>query len=251
MNQGSLYTHIENHIATMEFFHPASNALPQSLLERLAEAFKTLSTNEEVHVIVLKSEKERAFCAGAYFDELLNIQTKEEGKTFFMGFANVINAMRKCPQPIIGRVQGKVVGGGVGLVAACDYCLATEEASVKLSELSIGIGPFVIAPAVERKIGLAGLNALLFNPESWKNAYWAEKKGLYMSVFETIEEMDKELSILTSKLASYSREALIASKKIGWEGTEHWDDLLQERAGITGSLVLSDFVKKKLNRVKN
>ncbi len=221
MNQGSLYTHIENHIATVEFFHPASNALPQSLLERLAEAFKVLATNEEVHIIVLKSEKERAFCAGAYFDELLNIKTKEEGKTFFMGFVNVINAMRKCPQPIIGRVQGKVVGGGVGLVATCDYCIATEDASVKLSELSIGIGPF---------------------------AYWAKEKGLYMSVFETIEEMDKELSILTSKLASYSREALVASKKMSWQGTEHWDNLLQERAGITGELVLSDFVKKKLSR---
>ncbi|MBS9767473.1 MAG: enoyl-CoA hydratase/isomerase family protein [Flavobacteriaceae bacterium] len=251
MNQGSLYTHIENHIATVEFFHPASNALPQSLLERLAEAFKELATDEEVHIIVLKSEKERAFCAGAYFDELLNIKTKEEGKTFFMGFANVINAMRKCPQPIIGRMQGKVVGGGVGLVATCDYCIATEDASVKLSELSIGIGPFVIAPAVERKIGLAGLNALLFNPENWKNAYWAKEKGLYMSVFETIEEMDKELSILTSKLASYSREALVASKKMSWQGTEHWDNLLQERAGITGELVLSDFVKKKLGRVRS
>lgn len=250
MNQGSIYTHINNGMATVEFFHPASNSLPKQLLQRFAETFDALAKNKEVKIILLKSEKDKTFCAGAFFDELLTIKNLEEGTSFFSGFANVINAMRKCPQPIIGRVQGKVVGGGLGLVAACDYCFATENASIKLSELSIGIGPFVIAPVVERKIGNSALNTLVFAPENWQNAYWAKEKGLYMHVFENSDEMDIELDNFTSKLVGYNPEALSEIKKMNWEGTKHWDSLLQERAAITGKLVLSDFTKQKLLKFK-
>ena len=171
MSNGSLYTHIQNNIATVQFYHPASNSFPSELLERLATAFNELSLNNEVRVIILKSEKDKAFCAGASFDELVSITNFEEGKQFFLGFANVINAMRKCSKLIIGRIQGKAVGGGVGLAAACDYCFATEQAAIKLSEFTIGIGPFVIAPAVERKIGVAALSELTLDATSWQNAY--------------------------------------------------------------------------------
>ncbi|MBE0424418.1 MAG: enoyl-CoA hydratase/isomerase family protein, partial [Lutibacter sp.] len=156
MENGSLYTHIQNKIAVVEFFHPAGNSLPGELLARLADVFNELSSNNAVNVIILKSEKETTFCAGASFDELSAITTVDDGNKFFLGFANVINTMRKCSKLIIGRVQGKAVGGGVGLAAACDYCFATEQASIKLSEFTIGIGPFVIAPAVARKMGVAG-----------------------------------------------------------------------------------------------
>lgn len=248
MNKGSVYTKIENHIATVEFFHPASNSLPKILLERLASTFTELGKNKDVYVIVLKSEKERAFCAGAFFNELTEISNIEEGTAFFLGFANVINAMKNCPQPIIGRIQGKVVGGGVGLVAACDYCFATENASIKLSELSIGIGPFVIEPVVKFKIGTSAFNALVFNAEKWQNAYWAKEKGLYMHVFETSKEMDEELGFFVSKMAKYNPESLYAVKKINWEVTAHWNQLLKERATITGKLVLSEFTKEKLSK---
>ncbi len=180
---GSLYTHIENKIATVEFGHPASNSFPSELLTRLANEFDKLSNNDEVAIIVLKSEGDRAFCAGASFDELVAIDNLEDGKQFFSGFANVINAMRRCTKLIVGRVQGKTVGGGVGLAAACDYVLATEHASIKLSEFTIGIGPFVIAPAVERKIQVSGLAELTLDATSWKNAYWAKEKGLYATCF--------------------------------------------------------------------
>jgi len=250
MSNGSLYTHIQNNIATIEFFHEASNSFPSELLERLANAFNKLSVDNDVHVIILKSEKEKAFCAGASFDELVAISNFEEGKQFFLGFANVLNAMRKCSKLIIGRVQGKVVGGGVGLAAACDYCMATEQAAIKLSELTIGIGPFVIAPAVERKIGIAALNELTIDATSWQNAYWAKGKGLYAKVFETISELDKEVEYLALKLASYNPEALKEMKKVLWEGTENWDILLDKRAEISGKLVLSDFTKKALQKFK-
>lgn len=248
---GSLYTHIENKIATVEFGHPASNSFPSVLLERLANEFDKLSINDEVSVIVLKSEGERAFCAGASFDELVSIDNLEEGKAFFSGFANVINAMRRCSKLIIGRVQGKTVGGGVGLAAACDYVLATEHASIKLSEFTIGIGPFVIAPAVERKISVSGLAELTLDATSWKNAYWAKEKGLYARVFETQNELDKEVDILSEKLASYNPEALAKMKKALWKGTEHWEELLIERAETSGKLVLSDFTKKALEKFKS
>lgn len=247
---GSLYTSIAQGIATIEFGHPASNSFPGVLLDRLTAALQELSANSEVSVIVLKSEGTRAFCAGAAFDELTAVSNLEEGKQFFSGFANVINAMRNCNLLIVGVAQGKAVGGGVGLLAACDYVFATEAAAIKLSELAIGIGPFVIAPAVERKIGVAGLAALSLAPTQWKNAYWAQEKGLYTEVFKTHEALEKALQLFTENLASYNPEALSAFKKTLWENTSHWADLLAERAAISGALVLSDFTKKALKKFK-
>ena len=250
MSNGSLYTHIQNNIATIEFGHPASNSFPSELLSRLTSVFNELSNNNDVHVIVLKSEQEKAFCAGASFNELVKISTFEEGKQFFLGFANVINAMRTCSKIIIGRVQGKAVGGGVGLAAACDYCLATEQASIKLSEFTIGIGPFVIEPVVRRKIGLAALSELTINATSWQSAYWAKEKGLYSKVFDTIKEMDLEVENLANNLSKYNSEALKEMKKAFWEGTDNWINLLEEKAEISGRLVLSDFTKKALQKFK-
>lgn len=245
---GSLYTNIQNKVATVEFGHPASNSFPLELLKRLTDEFNKLSNDPAVQVIVLKSEESKVFCAGASFDELSAISTPGEGKEFFMGFANVINAMRKCSKLVIGRVQGKAVGGGVGLAAACDYALATESASVKLSEFTVGLGPFVIAPAVERRVGVSALADLTLNAHEWKNAYWAKEKGLYAKVFDSIKELDKEVEILTDKLVTYNPDALKEMKKVFWEGTEHWDQLLTQRAEISGKLVLSEFTKNALKK---
>jgi methylglutaconyl-CoA hydratase len=247
---GSLYTNIVNKIATVEFGHPASNSFPSELLERLEKEFHKLSDTDEVNLIILKSEGDRAFCAGASFDELLEISNMQQGKLFFSGFANVINAMRTCKKLIVGRIHGKTVGGGVGLAAACDYCLATEQAAIKLSELSIGIGPFVIAPAVERKMGIGALAELTLAAHEWKNAYWAKEKGLYARVFEDIKDLDKEVEIFSEKLASYNPEALYEMKKTLWKGTEDWDQLLPEQAAISGELVLSEFTKNALTKFK-
>ncbi len=247
---GSLYVAIQEGIATVEFGHPASNSFPSELLARLADAFHELSANTTVRVIILKSEGDKAFCAGASFDELLQITNLQEGTAFFSGFANVINAMRQCVHPIIGRIHGKTVGGGVGLAAACDYCLATEAAAIKLSELAIGIGPFVIEPAVSRKIGTSAFEALAWNTSQWKNAYWAKERGLYASVFETISELDKELDFFAHQLAGYNPAALQQMKTITWKGTAHWAELLPERAAISGELVLSEFTKAAIAKFK-
>lgn len=247
---GSLYTQIENKIATIEFSHPASNSFPSELLQRLTDELDKISANKEVSVIILKSGGEKAFCAGASFDELLQIDDLEKGEKFFSGFANVINAMRKCSQLIIGRIQGKAVGGGVGLAAACDYAFATEAASIKLSELTIGIGPFVIAPAVERKMGIAALAELTIAGHEWQNAYWAKEKGLYAKVYETVADLDKEVDFLAQKLAHYNPDALSDMKRVLWENTSNWDALLYERAAISGTLVLSEFTKNALSQFK-
>ena len=247
---GSLYTNIQNNIATIEFGHPASNSFPSELLERLSKELKVVGGNDEVAVIILKSEGEKAFCAGASFDELVAISNLKDGKDFFSGFANVLNAMRTCGKLIIGRIQGKTVGGGVGLAAACDYVLATESAAIKLSEFTIGIGPFVIEPAVTRKIGVSGTAELTLDATSWKNAYWAKEKGLYAKVFETQKELDEAVEILAIKLASYNPIALTEMKKTLWTGTDHWSLLLAERAAVSGELVLSDFTKEALKKFK-
>jgi methylglutaconyl-CoA hydratase len=247
---GSLYTKIENQIATIEFGHPASNSFTSDLLDRLTAELDSLSDNDTVSVILLKSEGKKAFCAGASFDELMQVSNLQEGVVFFSGFANVINAMRRCKKVIIGRIQGKAVGGGVGLISACDYAFALEAASVKLSELSIGIAPLVIAPAVERKIGTAAISELSLAATEWKTAYWAQEKGLYAKVLDNLEDLDKEVDYFTHKLSTYNPAALLAWKKALWNNTEHWDTLLTERAKITGSLVLSEFTKKALEKFK-
>jgi len=247
---GSLYTKMDNKIATVEFGHPASNSFPGELLQRLTDELNLLSKNPDINLIILRSEGDGAFCAGASFDELLAVSDLKEGAVFFSGFANVINAMRNCSKLIVGRIHGKAVGGGVGLAAACDYALATESSAIKLSEFTIGIGPFVIAPAVERKMGVAALAEMTLAAHEWKNAYWAQEKGLYAKVFTDVKELDKELDIFTQKLAGYNPEALDDMKKVLWEGTDNWDKLLTERAKISGRLVLSDFTKNALGQFK-
>jgi methylglutaconyl-CoA hydratase len=251
VDQGHVnFTIDANGIGTIEFGHPLSNSLPGKILQKLADTVTELGQNEEVKVIILRSSGDKAFCAGASFDELISIKDLETGKAFFSGFAKVINACRKAPKFIIGRVHGKAVGGGVGLASAVDYCFATENADVKLSELAVGIGPFVVGPAVERKIGLSAMSELSINATEWRNAEWARKKGLYVDTFETEEEMDHEINKLADRLAGSSPEAMSELKKVFWKGTENWDELLIERAGISGRLVLSDFTINAINSFK-
>ncbi len=248
--QGHITLEHKEGISTVTFFHPAHNSLPGRLLERLSEAITEAGRHPDTRVVVLRSEGERTFCAGASFDELAAIDTLEKGKAFFLGFANVINAMRKCPKPVVGRVQGKAVGGGVGLAAATDYCMASKWASIRLSELAVGIGPFVVGPAVERKIGLSAFSQLTLDPAEWQTAQWAREKGLFNEVFDTVEQLDAYLADFTARLASYNPEAMRELKRIFWEGTEHWDQLLDERAAISGRLVLSDFAKRAIEAFK-
>ena len=241
---------VANGIGTIVFFHPNRNAMPSSILSKLAETIRLAGKDAAVKVIVLKSGGDRTFCAGASFNEVIAIENETMGKAFFSGFANVINAMRKCPKIIIGRIQGKAVGGGVGLAAATDYCLATQFASIRLSELSIGIGPFVIEPAVSRKIGKTAMSQMTIDAETFFSWEFAKDKGLYADVFETVEALDEAVAVLAEKLASYNPEALFEMKKIMWEGTTHWDTLLLERAAISGKLVLSAFTKRTLERFR-
>ncbi len=250
MTEGQISTQVENGIGSIEFYHPAGNSLPGTLLHELASSVEAMDNEASVRVIVLRSRGERAFCAGASFDELLAVEDMDGGKRFFSGFAKVINAMRRSSKLIIGRVQGKTVGGGVGLASAVDYCLATEAASVKLSELAIGIGPFVVGPAVERKIGLSAMSQLAIDASSWYPAQWAREKGLFTHVFEDIESMDAACAALAEKLAGSNPEAMAHLKRIFWAGTEHWDELLTERAAISGELVLSDFTRNAIASFK-
>ncbi|AOC95047.1 putative polyketide biosynthesis enoyl-CoA hydratase PksH [Flavobacterium anhuiense] len=246
---GSLETSFQNTIAIVQFGHPASNSFPRTLLDALTAEINSLSRNEDVSVIILKSEGNKAFCSGASFDELLKVENEEQGVEFFSGFAHLLNAMRNCNKIIIGRVQGKAVGGGVGIISACDYVFATPQSDIKLSELAIGIGPFVIEPAVSRKIGKTAMTQMTLAAHEWKSADWAFQKGLYSNISDS-ENLDKDVENFAKRLSSYNPEALYEMKKIIWEGTEQWESLLFERVAITGKLVLSDFTKNALLQFK-
>lgn len=248
--QGRITTAVTGGVARIRFYHPAHNSMPGQLLAQLTHAVEHAGADENIRVLVLESEGDRTFCAGASFDELAAIQDFDTGKRFFMGFANVINAMRKCPKFIIGRVQGKAIGGGVGLACATDYCVGTEAASVKLSELAVGIGPFVVGPAVERKVGKAAFTQLAIDAASWQSAGWAREKGLYNEVFSTIGEMDDHIEQLCARLVASSPEAMRRLKAVFWEDASHWDKLLDERAAVSGQLVLSDYAKSAIQAFK-
>lgn len=240
---GQVKVEREHGITTIEFFHPQSNSLPGKILEKIGNVIHAEGLSPDTKVIILRSGGERAFCAGASFDELASISSEEQGRHFFNGFAHVINAIRTCPRFVIARVQGKCVGGGVGIAAAADYTIAVEGADVKLSELSLGIGPFVVGPAVERKIGTSAFAQLSIDAGMWRPADWARKKGLYAELHPDVGGMDDSIARLSNSLSHYSLEAMKELKKILWKGTEHWDQLLYERAAISGKLVLSDFTK--------
>ena len=247
ISEGYVKVETHNGVTSIEFFHPKSNSLPRKILEDLATEIHAAGGDMDTRVILLKSAGDKAFCAGASFEELVNVKTEREGFDFFTGFADLINAMRKCPKFIIVRVHGKCVGGGVGIAAAADYCIACEQAEIKLSELAIGIGPFVVGPAVERKIGLSAFTQLAIDAGMWRNADWAKRKGLFAEVHENIENMDESISRLANVLAHSGTAAMAEMKKMFWRGTEDWDHLLTERASISGKLVMSEFCKNALH----
>ncbi len=236
-----------NGLLKIEFFHPAHNSLPGDILQKIKEAIDEAGQDESVKLIELRSGGARTFCAGASFDELVAIEDEQRGKAFFMGFASVINAIRKCPKLVIGRIQGKAVGGGVGLASAVDYCVATKYASIRLSELAVGIGPFVIGPAVQRKVGLSGFSHMAVSPNDWQTAEWAKQHGMYFRVFDSTEEMDAYIDHFSKELISMNPLALKGLKKVFWEGTDHWDQLLEERAEMSGQLVLSSYSKQAIS----
>lgn len=243
-------TNKEQGVGIVEFFHPASNSLPGAVLQQIADSITAFGEDNEVKVILLRSGGDRAFCAGASFDELVAINDADSGLAFFTGFSKVINAIRTVPKFVVARVQGKVVGGGVGIAAAADYTLATKHAAIKLSELAVGIGPFVVGPAVERKMGFAAFSQLTIDAKSFRDAQWAYERGLYAGIYDNAEEMDQAINTLLEDLKSSNPDAMKELKAIFWKGTEDWDQLLVERAGISGTLVLSDFTRNAINKFK-
>lgn len=250
MEQGFVDLSKSGGIARITFFHPQSNSMPGKLLNDLAQVITNAGNDASVKVILLQSKGDKAFCAGASFDELIAIKNIETGTVFFSGFAKVINAIRKAPKFVVARVQGKAVGGGVGIASAADFCFGVKAASVKLSELAVGIGPFVVGPAVERKIGKAAFSALSINATEWHGADWAFRCGLFSELHETVENMDHAIEALLSKLENSSPDAMKELKSVFWEGCENWDQLLAARAAISGRLVLSDFTVNAISAFK-
>jgi methylglutaconyl-CoA hydratase len=247
LEAGSVESAVRDGVATVRFAHPKSNSLPGALLGKLADAISGAGRDAAARVIVLRSEGEGAFCAGASFDEFKTIESAEQGRRFFSGFATVVLAMIRAPKFVVTRVQGKTAGGGIGIIAASDYCLAAGAASLRLSELALGIGPFVVGPVIERKVGLAAFSALAVDAD-WRTSSWARERGLYAEVLPGIPELDARVDQLATRLAGYNPEAMRRMKEIFWQGTDHWETLLAARAGISGELVLSDFTRKAITR---
>jgi len=242
-SNGYVTSHTEHGITTIEFFHPQGNSLPGKLLSALAQEIHYAGTHD-AKVVILRSGGNGAFCGGASFDELIAVKNEKEGMEFFLGFANVINAMRNCNKFIIGRIHGKCVGGGVGIAAAVDYAIAVKESEVRLSELSLGIGPFVVGPAIERKIGTSGFSQLSIDATLWRNADWAKHKGLFAEVHQSVQNMDEAVYRLAESLAHSNAEAIAEMKKMFWHGTENWDSLLKRKSGDKWPVNLKRFYQK-------
>lgn len=237
-------------VATITFSHPKSNSMPGVTLAELAKVIAAAGANPEVRVVVLQSAGEGAFCAGASFAELQALTGPEAGKAFFMGFANVIMAMIRCPRLIVTRVHGKAVGGGVGIVAASDYAIASEGASIRLSELAVGLGPFIIGPCIEKKIGMGAFSAMAIDAD-WRNAQWAAVHGLYAEVHADTAALDAAITKRVAALNASNPEAMVQLKQVMWSGTEGWPELLAARAGMSGLLAMSDFTARVVGRSRS
>ena len=212
-------------------------------------AVTAAGADQSARVIVLQSGGTGPFCAGASFDELTAIASPEQGQEFFSGFARVILAMIRAPKFVISRVHGKAAGGAVGLIAASDFSMAVTKASAKLSELAVGIGPFVVGPVIEKKIGLAAFGAMTVDAD-WRDAAWGERHGLYAKLFNEVTAMDDAVTALATTLAASNPEAMAMLKRVFWAGTEQWDTLLAERAAMSGTLVLSEFTRNAIGAFK-
>ncbi|NND31304.1 MAG: enoyl-CoA hydratase/isomerase family protein [Saprospiraceae bacterium] len=248
-HQGTVECLVRDQVSWITFSHPKHNSMSSAQLQRLSNVLLEEGSSSQSKVIVLQSAGDRTFCAGANFDELLAIRTMEEAIQFFQGFAQLILAIAGCEKLVIGRVQGKAVGGGVGVLAAMDYCMATQWASVRLSELSIGIGPYVIEPAILRKIGRASFTKLALNPQEWQTADWAREEGLYQDVFEDNRKLDIYLKKYLQTMTSYSYEALKGMKQMLWQGAEDWSGLLSERAKTSARLLMQEETRELLYSV--
>ena len=247
--EGSVESLVADGVATVEFSHPKGNSLPAAILARLAEQIAEMGRRDDVRVIALRSTREGPFCAGASFDELAAISDDASGKEFFLGFARVILAMVRCPKPIVTRVQGKVAGGGIGIVAASDYVIATDHSLLRLSELAIGIGPFVVGPVILRKLGPGAFSAMALDAE-WRAAEWGLEMGLYSQVHDSIAGLNSAFDGFVLTLAKANPEATALIKATLWAGTEDWEKLLDDRAALSGRLVRSDFTRRAIEAFK-
>lgn len=245
LEAGRVHAEVKEGVGMVRFGHPKGNSLPAALLTGLAEAIETMGRDPAARVIVLTSEGSGPFCGGASFEEFKAVKDAASGAKFFSGFARVIVAMIRAPKFVVTRVQGKTAGGGVGLVAASDYALAVPGAALKLSELAVGIGPFVVGPVIERKIGLAAFSAMAVDAE-WRSAEWALQQGLYAEVLESETALDQRVRAFAARQAGYNPDAVRRLKETFWAGTESWDALLAARAEISGALVLSEYTRRAM-----
>lgn len=246
---GDVTVTVSDGIGTIHFGHPKGNSLPGALLRRLAEAITWVGRDPAARVIVLRSDGAGPFCAGASFDELIEIQDERAGEEFFSGFARVILAMIRAPKFVLVRVHGKTAGGGVGIAAAGDYTFAVRGASAKLSELAVGIGPFVVGPVIERRIGRGPYAAMSVDTD-WRDAAWGERHALYARVCDDVATMDASINALAGTLAGSNPDAMALMKQVFWAGTEEWDTLLADRARMSGRLVLSEFTRKAIGKFR-
>lgn len=245
LDAGTVSCDVAGGIATVTFAHPKGNSLPGALLREIAATIDQCGGRDDVRVLVLRSAGTGPFCAGASFDELRALRDERAGLDFFSGFAHVMLAMQRSPQFVITRVQGKAVGGGVGVVAASDYAIAASGASLRLSELAVGIGPFVVGPVIEHRIGNGHFTALSVDHD-WRDAAWGERVGLYAKVSDSVEALDRDVAALATRLAGTNPAAMREMKRAARAGTEHWHQLLYERAAISGALILTEAAQQSL-----
>jgi methylglutaconyl-CoA hydratase len=246
---GTVTTSVADGIGRIVFHHPKGNSLPGALLRELAAAVTAMGADPDVRVIGLSSAGTGPFCAGASFDELVAIADPAQGQEFFSGFSRVILAMIRAPKFVVTRVHGRGAGGAVGLIAASDYALAGPKAAAKLSELAVGIGPFVVGPVIERKIGLAAFSQMAVDAD-WRDVAWGERTGLYARVLDSEALLDGAVETQLHTLAAANPEAMAELKRVFWRGTEAWDALLAERAAMSGRLVLSEFTRSAIAAFK-
>jgi methylglutaconyl-CoA hydratase len=232
------YEHLEvsagDGVVTVTLDRPdVRNALSAGLITELTRCMREIAGREDVRAVILTGEGD-SFCAGAdigYMRQTASF-SYEENLEDAGRLAALFESIAECPKPVVARIKGAAIGGGVGLVAAADVSVAEEGTIFAFSEVRLGISPATIAPFVLRKIGHSHARSLFLTGERF-GAERAREIGLVHEVAPE-GELDEVVQKKIGQITSGGPESLASTKRLLGELA---DADPQEVTGITASRI--------------
>lgn len=210
----TLQIELRDEVLTVTLDRPdVHNAFNDELIHEAIDLFSNIDPGA-ARVLVLRGSGKN-FCAGADLNWMSRMvsYTRDENIRDSSLLAKMFALMNDCPVPVVGRIHGAAIGGGVGLVAVCDVAIASSDTKFGLSEVKLGILPAVISPYVIAKIGETHARALFLTGERFE-AERAMRIGLVHRVVDSVAELDAAVYETVTQLKTSGPEAVRECKKL-------------------------------------